>query len=154
MLILIVHFYQTNDVLCRQLNKSSSRDMDRLIEFFDVQRKRLSRPVKDLDDIRSHMAALCEIRDAEVRVDLAIGPIEDAYLMLARYGLTFNDGNAERVDSLGYGWRLLRQQVNTSPAHHFLLPCTVVASFRLSGLSSSYKIFVVNYRLLVPDIAT
>ena len=103
----------------RQLNRSCSRDMDALVEFFDDMQKRLSRPVKDLDDIRAHMAALSEIRDAEVRIDLAIAPIEDAYAMLGRYGLTFNDGNAERVDSLGYGWRLLRQQVNTSTSALF-----------------------------------
>jgi len=97
----------------RRLNESSSRDMDALVEFFSTMQKRLSRPVKDLDDIRAHMTALSEIRDAEVSIDLTIAPIEDAYAMLGRYGLTFNDGNAERVDSLGYGWRLLRQQVNT-----------------------------------------
>ena len=57
------------------------------------------------------MSALSEIRQSEIRIDLTIAPIEEAYAMLGRYGLTFNDGNAERVDTLGYGWRLLRQQV-------------------------------------------
>ena len=98
----------------RRLNETCSGDMDALVEFFDDMQKRLSRPVKDLDDIRAHMAALSEIRAAEVRIDLTIAPVEDAYAMLGRYGLAFNDGNAERVDSLGYGWRLLHQQVNTT----------------------------------------
>ena len=98
----------------RHVNETCSRDMDALVEFFDDMQKRLSRPIKDLDDIRAHMAALGEIRADEVRIDLTIAPIEDAYAMFCRYGLAFNDGNAERVDSLGYGWRLLRQQVSSA----------------------------------------
>ncbi len=69
------------------------------------------RPVKDLDDVRSHMAALAEIRENETRIDMTITPIEEAYGMLNRYNLFFNDGNAERVDSLPYGWKLLKSQV-------------------------------------------
>jgi len=115
----------------RHLNDACSRDMDTLAEFFDDMQKRLSRPVKDLDDIRAHMAALSEIRAIEVRVDLTIAPIEDAYAMLGRYGLVFNDGNAERVDSLAYGWRLLRQQVNSACSlSHTLL---VIASRSTDG---------------------
>jgi len=95
----------------RHLNELCGRDMDALMQLFDDAQKRLSRPVRDLDDIRTHMAALADVREAEVRIDLTIAPIEDTYAMLARYGLAFNDGNSERVDSLGYRWRLLRQQV-------------------------------------------
>jgi len=95
----------------RHLNTACSLEMDTLTTFFDDMQKRLSRPVKDLDDIRAHMAALIEIRASEVHIDLTISPIEDAYATLGRYELAFNDGNAERVDSLAYGWRLLRQQV-------------------------------------------
>ena len=98
----------------RRLNETCSGDMDALFEFVDDLQKRLSRPVKDLDDIRAQMAALSELREAEVRVDLTLGPVEDAYVLLARHGLTFNDGNAERVDSLAYAWRLLRQQVSVA----------------------------------------
>ena len=97
----------------RRLNETCGGDMDALGRLVDDLRKRLSRPVVDLDDVRAHMATLSELRDAEVHVDLTLGPIEDAYALLARHALTFNDGNAERVDSLGYSWRLLRQQVNT-----------------------------------------
>lgn len=57
------------------------------------------------------MAALQEIRENEIRVDMTIAPIEEAYAMLNKYNLAFNDGNAERVDQLSYGWRLLKQEV-------------------------------------------
>ena len=38
--------------------------------------KRLSHPIKDLDDIRFAMAALKELRDNEIYVDNNITPIE------------------------------------------------------------------------------
>lgn len=41
----------------------------------DIQKK-LSRPIKDLDDIRFAMAALKDIRENEIRIDMSIGPIE------------------------------------------------------------------------------
>jgi len=103
----------------RRLNAACSGEMDSLAAFVGDLAKRLSRAVNDLDDIRWHMAALSELREAEVRVDLALAPIEDAYALLARHALVFNDGNAERVDSLAYAWRLLRQQVCSRGLHGY-----------------------------------
>ncbi|ELU05307.1 hypothetical protein CAPTEDRAFT_162628 [Capitella teleta] len=95
----------------RHLNEKCGREMDEILDFFDTMQKRLGRPIKDLDDIRGHMAALMEIRENEIRIDMTMTPIEEAYVMLAKYGQHHNDGNAERVDSLPYGWKLLKQQV-------------------------------------------
>ncbi len=50
--------------------------MEAIFEFIDDLSKRLSRPIKDLDDIRYAMAALKEIRENEIRIDMQIGPIE------------------------------------------------------------------------------
>ena len=58
--------------------------------------------------------ALTDIREAEIRIDLMILPVEEAYVMLNKYQLTFNDGNAERVDTISYSWKLLKQQVSLS----------------------------------------
>ena len=96
----------------KNLNSKCAREMDEILDFFDQMEKRLSRPVKDLDDIRSQMSALAEIRETEIKIDMTISPIEEAYQMLTRYNLFFNDGNAERVDQLSYSWKLLRQKVN------------------------------------------
>ena len=95
----------------KALNERCAHDMDEMLDFIEQQMKKLSRPVKDLDDIRSHMSALAEIRAAEIRIDMTIGPIEESYAMLNRYNIFFNDGNAERVDSLSYGWSKLNAQV-------------------------------------------
>jgi dynein heavy chain len=50
--------------------------MNEIFELIDDIGKRLSRPIKDLDDIRFVMAALKELRDNEIRIDMTIGPIE------------------------------------------------------------------------------
>ena len=63
------------------------------------------------------MSSLSEIRAAEIRIDMTIGPIEESYAMLNRYNIFFNDGNAERVDSLSYGWSKLNTQVPYEPCH-------------------------------------
>ena len=97
----------------KHMNESCAQNMNEVLDFFDKLGKLLSRPIKDLDDVRSSMAALAEIREAEIRIDMTITPIEEAYAMLNKYNLVFNDGNAERVDSLPYGWKLLKGQVCT-----------------------------------------
>lgn len=41
--------------------------MTDIFQFIDNLNKRLARPIKDLDDVRNSMAALSEIREAEIR---------------------------------------------------------------------------------------
>ncbi|KAL3320549.1 Dynein heavy chain 8, axonemal [Cichlidogyrus casuarinus] len=101
----------------KALNQRCASQMDEILEFFDSLMKRLLRPVKDLDDVRMHMAGLSELRDNEIRLDMTIGPIEESYALLNRYELYFNDGNAERVDSLTYGYSKLRQQSKSVQDH-------------------------------------
>ena len=50
--------------------------MEEIFNFIEDLQKRLSRPIKDLDDIRHAMAALKDIRENEIRIDMGIGPIE------------------------------------------------------------------------------
>lgn len=44
---------------------------------------------------------------------MTIGPIEESFAMISRYGLqvVYSSSDAEGVDSLTYAWRLLREQV-------------------------------------------
>ncbi|KAK3724620.1 hypothetical protein RRG08_041104 [Elysia crispata] len=101
----------------KALNEKCGQEMDSVTEFVDNLMKRLSRPIKDLDDVRGHMASLAEIRENEIRVDMTITPIEETYAMLNKYNIFFNDGNAERVDSLSYGWKKLTAQAATIQEH-------------------------------------
>lgn len=50
--------------------------MEEVFGSIDDWSKRLSRPLKDLDDIRSVMATLKEIRENEIRIDMSLEPIE------------------------------------------------------------------------------
>ena len=50
--------------------------MEEIFGFIDDLNKRLSRPIKDLDDIRLAMYALKEIRENEIKIDMNISPIE------------------------------------------------------------------------------
>ena len=47
-----------------------------IIAFIDDMGKRLSRPIKDLDDVRFTMKALKELREDEIKIDMSLGPIE------------------------------------------------------------------------------
>ncbi|KAJ8315371.1 LOW QUALITY PROTEIN: hypothetical protein KUTeg_007521 [Tegillarca granosa] len=122
----------------KALNEKCAHEMDELMEFTDNLTKRLSRPVKDLDDVRSHMASLAEIREAEIRVDMTITPIEETYAMLNRYNIFFNDGNAERVDSLSYGWKKLIAQSQQVQNHLLQIQPEFKANL-LDGVSKFIK---------------
>ena len=50
--------------------------MEEIFDFIADLSKRLTRPIKDLDDIRFAMAALKEMRENEIRIDMSISPIE------------------------------------------------------------------------------
>ncbi|XP_026217964.1 dynein heavy chain 5, axonemal [Anabas testudineus] len=93
------------------LNRRASADMDEIFLFVEGLSKRLQRPITDLEDVRGAMAALREIREAEVRIDATIGPVEESFALLNKHELHFNDGNAERVDGLTYAWKNLNTLV-------------------------------------------
>ncbi|XP_076014466.1 dynein axonemal heavy chain 5 [Genypterus blacodes] len=93
------------------LHSRASTDMNEIFSFVDGLMKRLQRPITDLEDVRVAMAALKEIREAEVRIDATIGPVEESFSLLNKHELFFNDGNAERVDGLIYGWNNLNSLV-------------------------------------------
>lgn len=94
----------------KAMNEKAALDMKNLLELVEDIQKRLSRPCKDLEDIRAHMAALNQIKEKEIQIDRTITPIEETYAMLNKYEITFNDGNAEKVDSLAYGWKNLNEK--------------------------------------------
>ena len=42
---------------------------------------------------------------------MTVGPIEESFAMMNRYGLVYSSSDAERVDGLTYAWRKLHAQV-------------------------------------------
>ncbi|CAH1798803.1 unnamed protein product, partial [Owenia fusiformis] len=90
------------------LNDKCVHEMDEVLEFTDNLMKRLSRPINDLDDVRAQMASLTEIRQNEIRIQMTITPIEEAFIVMQRYQLSIKDReSAERVDTMSYNWKKL-----------------------------------------------
>lgn len=60
----------------RSMSQHYQAIMDEIFLSIEEWIKLISRPLKDLDDIRSVMATLKEIRENEIRIDMFLGPIE------------------------------------------------------------------------------
>ncbi|EDO35603.1 predicted protein [Nematostella vectensis] len=110
----------------RYCNQKYRMEMEEIFTFVEDMTKRLSRPIKDLDDIRLAMNALKEIRSQEIKIDMNIGPIEESYQMLARYDMPIAREESERVDTLRYSWEKLQSLATESQDH-------------LIGIQSNFK---------------
>lgn len=65
-LALVTETRNWKQTYAKALNEKCAQEMDSIMEFIDRLNKHLSRPIKDLDDVRAAMAALNEIRENEV----------------------------------------------------------------------------------------
>uniref|UniRef100_A0A3B5MKK6 Uncharacterized protein n=1 Tax=Xiphophorus couchianus TaxID=32473 RepID=A0A3B5MKK6_9TELE len=88
-------------------NRKYRADMEQIFAFVDEAGKKLNRQIKDLDDIRIAMAALKEIREHQINIDFQVGPIEESYAMLHKYGLSVAKEEVDKVDTLRYTWEKL-----------------------------------------------
>lgn len=66
----------------RSMNSKYRTQMDQIMEQLDDLSKRMSRPIKDLDDVRQAMASLKELRENEIFIDSSLGPVEVKYIVL------------------------------------------------------------------------
>ena len=71
--------------------------------------------LQDLEDVRGTMAALDEVRAAEIEMDMELGPIEECYGFLQCCGVAVPREEMERVDSLRYTFKNLQAQAVSSP---------------------------------------
>ena len=60
----------------KHLNLKYKALMEGIVAFEAQHRKRLDRPIKDLEDLRQAMAALEAIRQKQIEADMCLGPIE------------------------------------------------------------------------------
>uniref|UniRef100_A0A8C2GA91 Dynein, axonemal, heavy chain 5 n=1 Tax=Cyprinus carpio TaxID=7962 RepID=A0A8C2GA91_CYPCA len=88
-------------------NRKYRMEMEQIFTFIDEASKKLNRQIKDLDDIRIAMATLKEIREHQISIDFQVGPIEESYSMLHKYGLLIAKEEADKVDTLRYTWEKL-----------------------------------------------
>ena len=62
--------------LGRSLNFKYKNILDDIVQFVADYSRRLSHPIKDLEDVRFAMSALSDIRKNEIRIDMSLGPVE------------------------------------------------------------------------------
>ncbi|XP_060937369.1 dynein axonemal heavy chain 5 isoform X1 [Limanda limanda] len=88
-------------------NRKYRSEMQHIFGFVEEAGKKLHRKIKDLDDFRIAMASLREIRDNQISIDFQVGPIEESYAMLHKYGLSVPKEESEKVDTMRYAWEKL-----------------------------------------------
>ncbi|CAF3405686.1 unnamed protein product [Rotaria sp. Silwood1] len=100
-------------------NTKYEKELHDVLKFIENIEKRLSREIKDLEDIRLIMMAVKDLRENEISIDMSITPIEESYAMLQAHGINIARDDIERSDSLRYRWEQLQAR------------CTDVTSYLL-----------------------
>ena len=77
---LIVEAKQWRVTYGRAMSHHYQTTMDEIFKCIEEWNKFLSRPLKDLDDVRGTMATLKEIRENEIRIDMCLGPVEVSHM--------------------------------------------------------------------------
>ncbi|GIQ80742.1 dynein heavy chain [Kipferlia bialata] len=91
-----------------QLNERAKSDLIKLHEFIDETDRALSKEVDDLEDVRTTMTYMAELREVESKIDHRIIPIEDTYAILSKYVVRVSSDESELVDQLRYRLRQLQ----------------------------------------------
>lgn len=98
-------------------NKKYREEMNEIFKFIQQIDKRLSREIKDLEDIRLVMMAVKDLREHEIQIEMQIIPIEESYSMLQKYDVFIPREDTEHADSLRYQWTRVQQRcVRRSPS--------------------------------------
>uniref|UniRef100_A0A8C0EYH8 Dynein axonemal heavy chain 8 n=1 Tax=Bubo bubo TaxID=30461 RepID=A0A8C0EYH8_BUBBB len=95
-------------LLCHYLNEEYKKKMADMMLFINEYLKKLSRPLRDLDDVRFAMEALSIIRDNNIQMDMTLGPIEEAYAILNTFEIEVTKEESEGVDTLRYSFNKLQ----------------------------------------------
>ncbi|NXK51034.1 DYH8 protein, partial [Chauna torquata] len=100
-------------LLCRYLNEEYKKKMTDMMSFITKYLKKLSRPLRDLDDVRLAMEALSIIRDNKIQMDMTLGPIEEAYAILNTFEIEVAKEESEGVDTLRYSFNKLQTKATS-----------------------------------------
>lgn len=92
------------------LNDKVKGDIRDLSAFIEETSAKLSRKVKDLEDVNQIMATLSKLREMEAEIEMKLVPIEETYAVLNRYHVPVNQEEQDQVDTIRYGWKKLVSQ--------------------------------------------
>ena len=79
------------------MNNQYVDKMNTTFDFIDEIAKKLSREIKDLDDVRFAMDALKTIREEYSRIDSIIPPIEEAFALLSKFEFEVDQDMANKA---------------------------------------------------------
>ena len=79
------------------MNSQYVDKMNTTFDFIDEIAKKLSREIKDLDDVRFAMDALKTIREEYSRIDQIIPPIEEAFALLSKFEFEVDQDMANKA---------------------------------------------------------
>lgn len=73
-------------VLGYHCNKKYRTEMETIFTFIEETDRKLNRRIEDLDDIRTAMSALKDIRELQISIDSQVGPVEVVNKNVANMG--------------------------------------------------------------------
>ncbi|XP_062377845.1 dynein axonemal heavy chain 5 [Sardina pilchardus] len=137
------------------LSRQASVHMAEIYGFLETATRQLQRPLVDLEDVRSAMAALREVREGDIRIDSLIAPVEESFALLNRHQLHFADGNAEKVDSLTYAWKNLNALVLQTQNTLVAIQPTMKSELQtgVESFQGTVQIFYSDYHSSGPGVA-
>ncbi|KAK3588115.1 hypothetical protein CHS0354_012172 [Potamilus streckersoni] len=96
----------------KALNEKYRSKMEGVLLFIEECSKRLYRPIHDLEDVRQAMAALSDVRENQISIDMSLAPIEESYTMLHDFEVTVSKEEIDKVDTLRYSFQKLLARSN------------------------------------------
>eukprot|EP00854_Cymbomonas_tetramitiformis_P001067 gene1068-1616_t len=93
----------------KNLHKQGHDDLKKMFNYMRETTLKLNRKVEDLEDVRTAMGVLKEVRERESEIDHLMVPIEEIYSLLGRYEVRVAKEETDMVGDLRYSWKKLRK---------------------------------------------
>ncbi|XP_052127393.1 dynein axonemal heavy chain 5-like [Frankliniella occidentalis] len=101
---LMVEAQAWKDILGRLLCQHHGIRLEENVKFIVDHTALLQRQIKDLDDVRLAMAALHEVAENFIRLDLSLMELEDMYALLTSYKVAVSREDIDSVNTLRYNF--------------------------------------------------
>lgn len=93
----------------RNLHQQGLGDLKNIQEYMRATTLALGHKVEDLEDVRTVMDVLREVREREAEIDAQLSPIEEMYTLLVRYEVRVPKEELDAVADLRDGWKKLKK---------------------------------------------
>lgn len=121
------------------LHLQARAELEEITQWINEMTRFLKREVTDLEDVRTAMQYLAQIREKESTLDMIFGPIEEKYALLSCYEVSVPKEETDTVTDLGYSWKKLKK-ISDDMTERLR---SMQSGFR-QGLVKNVKIFAVD----------